>query len=295
MKKLSFVVALSSATVVLASLFSCSGQAQAPKANLKTDVDSLSYAVGVSIGNSQSQLGQYLAQEVDSAYLADFVKGFNEGFKLNKSDKKVSARMLGLQVGQQFGNETEGMAQYFFAGDSTKKISKDNFAAGVISAVLGKKLLMNPDSVQLFITTFQSSFFAKQHSEDKANNVAFLEENKSKEGVITLPSGLQYKVISEGKGPHPTAEDVVKVEYVGTTIDGKEFDSTTGQGKPAEFSLSGVIPGWTEGIQLMSVGSKYTFYIPYELAYGEQGRQGSIPPFATLIFEVTLLDIVTSK
>jgi FKBP-type peptidyl-prolyl cis-trans isomerase FklB len=288
MRKLSSIVALSLATLVLVSLFSCTAQNQSPKANLKTDVDSLSYAIGVSIATTN--LSQYLAQEVDSAYLKDFVSGFNEGFNLNKDDKKVKARLLGLQIGQEIG-QTDGMNQYFFAGDSITKISKPNLASGIISVVLNKELLMEKENVQDFVTEFQKNFFAKQHVQEKADNAKYLEENKTKEGVIELPSGLQYKVISEGTGAKPTAEDKVKVAYVGTTIDGKEFDSN----EEIEFPLNGVIPGWTEGIQLMSVGSKYFLYIPYNLAYGEQGKPGSIPPYATLIFEVTLKGIVANK
>jgi FKBP-type peptidyl-prolyl cis-trans isomerase FklB len=229
---------------------------------------------------------------IDSIHVNDFIKGFNEGLNVDKDDKKASARSFGQQIGQQVGTQMiPGMNQSFFGEDTTKTIDKTNLKAGLISALLNKKLLIEKDSVQAYISDVQKALFAKQHAQEKADNAKFLEENKSKEGVITLPSGLQYKVITEGKGPKPTAADKVKVNYVGTTIDGKEFDSSTKTGQPLEFSLSGVIAGWTEGIQLMPVGSKYMFYIPYDLAYGEQGRQGSIPPFATLIFEVELLEI----
>ncbi|MDR2805584.1 MAG: FKBP-type peptidyl-prolyl cis-trans isomerase, partial [Dysgonamonadaceae bacterium] len=117
------------------------------------------------------------------------------------------------------------------------------------------------------------------------------EKNKSNEGVVVLPSGLQYKVITEGTGPKPAATDVVKVNYKGTNIKEEVFDTTEG-GEPRQFSLNGVITGWTEGIQLMPVGSKYIFYVPADLAYGEQERSAEIKPFSTLIFEVELLDIV---
>jgi FKBP-type peptidyl-prolyl cis-trans isomerase FklB len=212
---------------------------------------------------------------------------------MNKDDKKANARSFGLQIGQQIGTQMiPGMNQNFFGEDSTLTINKTNLKAGLISALLNKQLLIEKDSVQAYITEVQSALFAKQHAQEKADNTKFLEENKSKEGVITLPSGLQYKVITEGKGPKPIASDKVKVDYVGTTIDGQEFDSSTKAGKPLEFSLGGVIAGWTEGIQLMPVGSKYILYIPYHLAYGEQGRPGSIPPYATLIFEIELHEIL---
>lgn len=120
----------------------------------------------------------------------------------------------------------------------------------------------------------------------------FLEDNKTKEGVVTTASGLQYKVIEEGAGPNPTATDKVRVHYKGTTIDGEEFDSSYERGEPTEFPLNRVIRGWTEGIQLMNPGSKFIFYIPSELAYGERGSRPKIQPNEVLIFEVELLEIV---
>lgn len=119
----------------------------------------------------------------------------------------------------------------------------------------------------------------------------FLAENAKKEGVITTASGLQYKVLHQGDGPKPKATDSVNVHYRGTLIDGTEFDSSYKRNAPISFPLNRVIPGWTEGVQLMPVGSKYEFYIPYHLAYGERGAGGAIPPFAALIFEVELLAI----
>ncbi len=123
----------------------------------------------------------------------------------------------------------------------------------------------------------------------------FLENNKKKEGVITTPSGLQYEVITMGSGVKPTAEDNVKVQYEGTTIDGKVFDSSYERGEPITFLLKNVIPGWTEGLQLMPAGSKFKFYIPSELAYGERGAGNMIEPFATLIFVVELLEVIPQE
>ena len=127
---------------------------------------------------------------------------------------------------------------------------------------------------------------------NKRESAAFLAENKKKEGVITTESGLQYRVITKGTGPLPKATDKVKVNYKGTLLDGKVFDSSYDRKEPAEFPLNQVIKGWTEGLQLMSVGSKYEFFIPYDLGYGEMGRGEMIPPATVLIFEVELLDIV---
>jgi len=119
----------------------------------------------------------------------------------------------------------------------------------------------------------------------------YLEENKARDGVKVTDSGLQYEVITEGEGAKPTAEDTVSVHYAGTLIDGTEFDSSIARGQPAEFPLNGVIPGWTEGLQLMNTGSKYRFVIPSELAYGDSGAGQAIGPGATLVFEVELLEI----
>jgi FKBP-type peptidyl-prolyl cis-trans isomerase FklB len=131
----------------------------------------------------------------------------------------------------------------------------------------------------------------KQYAAEKKANEDFLTENAKKEGVVTLPSGLQYKVVKEGTGAKPTATDKVKVHYHGTNIKGEVFDSSVDRGTPAEFGLNQVIKGWTEGLQLMPVGSKYILYVPYDLAYGAQSRGDKIGPFATLIFEVELQGI----
>jgi FKBP-type peptidyl-prolyl cis-trans isomerase len=141
------------------------------------------------------------------------------------------------------------------------------------------------------LTTHMEKDFATKSEANKAKGVAYLQENMKKEGVQVTESGLQYSVVTEGDGAKPLATDQVTVHYRGTLIDGTEFDSSYTRGEPATFGLNQVIPGWTEGVQLMNVGSKYHFVIPQELGYGDRGAGGAIGPFETLIFEVELVAI----
>ncbi len=156
-----------------------------------------------------------------------------------------------------------------------------------------KTLAMNNDQCGKTLQQKLQEFNEKKSSAQKAGGVDFLEKNKKRAGVITTASGLQYEVLTPGEanGQHPTAADTVVVDYVGTLIDGKEFDNSIKRGEPATFPLGGVIRGWTEVVQLMTKGAKFKVYIPYDLGYGERGAGGSIPPYSTLIFEITLHDI----
>ncbi|MDR1369597.1 MAG: FKBP-type peptidyl-prolyl cis-trans isomerase [Dysgonamonadaceae bacterium] len=288
MKKLLGFATTFVAISAVVAFTSCS--AQTPKADLKTNVDSLSYAMGVY--QTTQGLDMYLMQMgVDSAYMVDFVKGLEDGIKFNPEDKKANAHAVGIQLGQMIVQQwIPGMTQQVFGNDSILKIDKTNFVAGFISGATNKDLKMSKEEAQVFSTTKASEI---RYGEKKASDLKWLEENKTKEGVQVTASGLQYKVVREGDGPKPTPSNKVKVHYVGTRTDGSEFDSSVKNEEPFEFSVGGgVIQGWIEGIQLMNVGSKYIFYIPYELAYGSQGSPGGIDPFSTLIFEIELLEIV---
>ena len=290
MKKVSIFMAIAAA----ASLASCT--AQAPKANLKTDIDSLSYSIGMA--QTQGLKGYLTGRlDVDTAYMAEFIKGLNEG--ANKTSKKDIAYMAGLQIGQQISNQMmKGINQELFAGDSTKTISKDNFLAGFIAGTLEKGGLMTMEKAQSYTQTAMEAIKAKAMEEKYADNKAagekFLAENKAKEGVKTTESGLQYKVITEGKGEIPADTCKVKVNYKGTLIDGTEFDSSYKRNEPATFRANQVIKGWTEALTMMPVGSKWELYIPQELAYGSR-ESGQIKPFSTLIFEVELVGIEKDK
>ena len=290
MKKVSIFMAIAAA----ASLASCT--AQAPKANLKTDIDSLSYSIGMA--QTQGLKGYLTGRlDIDTAYMAEFIKGLNEG--ANKTSKKDIAYMAGLQIGQQISNQMmKGINQELFAGDSTKTISKDNFMAGFIAGTLEKGGVMTMEAAQEYTRTAMETIKAKAMEEKYADNKAagekFLAENKTKEGVKTTESGLQYKVITEGKGEIPADTCKVKVNYKGTLIDGTEFDSSYKRNEPATFRANQVIKGWTEALTMMPVGSKWELYIPQELAYGSR-ESGQIKPFSTLIFEVELVGIEKDK
>ena len=285
MKKVSFLMALA----VAAGLASCT--AQSPKANLKTDLDSLSYAIGMA---RTEGLDQYLAQQgIDSTQMADFLKGFNEG--ATKIDKKDAAYMAGLQVGQMVSKQwVEGFNQQIFGGDSTKTISRENLLAGFVAGVLGKGAMDMAEANAYMNTQMEAikeKATAEKYAENKAAGEKFLAENKGKEGVVTTPSGLQYKIITKGNGAIPADTSKVKVNYKGTLIDGTEFESTYKRNEPATFLANQVIKGWTEALTMMPVGSKWELYIPYNLAYGSRETGGQIKPFSVLIFELELLGI----
>jgi FKBP-type peptidyl-prolyl cis-trans isomerase FklB len=170
-------------------------------------------------------------------------------------------------------------------------ISPKILAEGVQQALAGSKPLLTEQEIQETMMAFQKEMMAKQ----KERGDAFLAENKKKEGVKTLPSGLQYKVIKTGTGKKPKLNDTVTTHYRGTLIDGTEFDSSYKRGQPASFPVSGVLPGWTEALQLMEEGAKWQLFIPSNLAYGERGAGGIIGPNATLIFEIELISIQEKK
>jgi FKBP-type peptidyl-prolyl cis-trans isomerase FklB len=181
-------------------------------------------------------------------------------------------------------------------------VNTDALVAGLKDAFSGGKTKLTQDEVHQILTDFQQEMQAKMQErmqqaadKNKKDGEAFLAENKKKSGVKTLPSGLQYKIISEGKGASPKETDTVTTNYKGTLIDGTEFDSSYKRGEPATFPVNGVIKGWTEALQLMKVGSKWQLFVPADLAYGPRGAGQVIGPNSTLIFEVELVSIGESK
>ena len=170
-------------------------------------------------------------------------------------------------------------------------VNYDLMLEGIKAQHKNAETLITLDQAGESIQAKMETTLAKQTEENKAVGAAYLESHAKKEGVQVTESGLQYIVITEGDGIKPKATDEVTVHYRGTLIDGTEFDSSYSRNAPASFALNQVIPGWTEGVQLMSIGSKFLFVVPYELGYGERGAGGSIGPYETLIFEVELLEI----
>ena len=277
--------------IVAAGMVSCGKST--PKANLKSDVDTLSYAIGM----AQTQgLKEYLVErmDVDTTYMKEFIKGLNEGANAG-DDKKKAAYYAGIQIGQQISNiMMKNINREVFGNDSTKTISLKNFMAGFVSGVTGKNGLMTVEqagqTAQTKMQQMKAEQMMKQYGPNKEKGEKFLAENAKKEGVKTLPSGVQYKVIKEGAGAIPADTSKVKVNYEGRTIDGKVFDSSYKRNQPLTLRCNQTIKGWTDAMVHMPVGSVWEVYIPQNLAYGER-EQGDIKPFSVLIFKIELLGI----
>jgi FKBP-type peptidyl-prolyl cis-trans isomerase FklB len=200
-----------------------------------------------------------------------------DGTNVLSDDKSRISYAIGMNIGHSF--QAQGV-----------DIDDDSFLRGVKDEQTGGPTLLTTDEMRAVLTDFQKNFAAKQLVKNKTDGVAFLAANKTKSGVVTLPDGLQYIVLTNGTGAMPTANDTVTVNYRGTFINGTEFDSSYKHGQPLPFPVMGVIHGWTEALLQMRVGSKWQLFIPSDLAYGEQGRTG-IPPNSTLIFEVELVSV----
>ena len=203
---------------------------------------------------------------------------------------------MGLQVGQQLSTQlVKGVNHEVFGDDSTKTISLKNLLAGFITGATGKKGLMTPESAnqiaQSKMEQIKAANMSKQYGANKIAGEKFLAANKKKPGVVTLPSGLQYKVIKEGKGAIPTDTTTVKVQYEGRTIDGKIFESSYQNGNgPITMQPSQMIPGWTQALTRMPEGSVWEVYIPQNLAYKDRSA-GQIKPYSTLIFKIELVKV----
>lgn len=240
--------------------------------------DSINYAFGVFQG---SRISMAIAMDTTGNGKADFVKGINQALKSGEAYPMLA--MAGEQIGQNLSEweETGLFGQAFFATDI------ELIRTGIINGMNGVKDWDINEANEYISQTMM----AVQYGESKVEGEQFLAENALKQGIKVTESGLQYEVIKMGKGKKPSATNVVRVHYTGTLIDGTKFDSSVDRNEPAEFGLNQVIAGWTEGLQLMPVGSKFRFYIPQELGYGDRQVPG-IPPYSVLIFDVELLGIV---
>ena len=257
--------------------------------NLATKADSLSYAFGKA---ATKGLTEYLtsSMDVDSAHFADFIRGYMDAVE-KKDDPAQIAYMAGANIQQQvmkgmlpsIGKELEG---------TNISIDEKLFHKGFTSALSQDSTLFTDEAASEYFEENLRVIKEKRDEAYKSENVQWLAENAKKEGVVSLPSGLQYKVITMGQGEKPTVDETVEVKYEGKTIDGNIFDSSYKRNpQTVQFACNQVIKGWTEALQLMPVGSKWEIYIPQELAYGER-QAGQIKPFSTLIFTVELLDII---
>ena len=288
MKKITLFAA---AAVVAAGLASCGKST--PKADLKNDVDSLSYAIGMAQSNG---LKDYLVSNlgVDTAYIDEFIKGLNEGANAG-DDKKKAAYYAGIQIGQQLSNQlVRGINHELFGEDSTKTISMKNFLAGFIQGVKEKKGLMTVEQAsqvaQMKMMAIKSKHMEEEYGPLKKKGEAWMAANAKKAGVKTLPSGVQYKVIKEGNGAMPKDTSLVTVNYEGRLIDGTVFDSSYKRGQAVDLRANQVIKGWTEALVHMPAGSVWEVYIPQELAYGER-EQGQIKPYSPLVFKIELIKV----
>ena len=291
MKKLFIAAAMAVAAM---GMTSCGNST--PKPNLKTDVDTLSYAMGL----SQTQgLKEYLVQmEIDTTNMDAFVKGLNDGANAG-DDKKKAAYFAGINIGQQISNRMiKGINYEIYGKDSTKSISLKNFMAGFVTGATGKKGLMSVEQAgqlaQMKMQAIKAKNMEKTYGANKTAGEKFLAANAKKPGVKTLPSGVQYKVIKEGNGAMPKDTSLVTVHYEGRTIDGKVFDSSYKRKQPTDMRANQVIKGWTEALVHMPAGSIWEVYIPQEMAYGER-EAGEIKPFSALIFKIELISVDKKK
>jgi FKBP-type peptidyl-prolyl cis-trans isomerase FklB len=239
----------------------------------------------IAIAGGTMLLGNVLAQQTPASNPKPAPAPESQSASAFKTQKDKVSYAIGMNVGATL--HRQGV-------DIDPKVVQQ----GLQDALAGGKMLLSEEEERAVLTELQADMRKKQQEKmqqaaeaNKKEGDAFLTANKGKDGVVTLPSGLQYKIITSGTGPKPSASDSVVCNYRGTLIDGKEFDSSYKRGQPATFPVSGVIKGWTEALQLMPVGSKWQLFVPSDLAYGERGQGGDIGPNATLVFEVELISI----
>ena len=282
MKKLNVLVA----GLAMVALASCGGVAGTGKVIMKDVKDTISYSIGM--GRAIRVYKEQLPYDiVDSVTMKSFVKGFMEA-AAKPDDKAKLAYALGYEIGcQEMTQAYIGLSNNLFGVEDG--FNKSNYMSGFRDGMLDNWNIMTFDEADETSNRLYEYLSQRQYDKVKEENAAFLEEKAKEEDVVKTASGLLYQVIKLGDGgPKPTATSDVEVRYRGELIDGKVFDESK---NPVTLNRGGVIKGWTEGLQLMSVGDKYRFFIPYNLGYGEQGAGNDIKPYSTLIFEVELVNI----
>lgn len=284
MKKILSLAAVSAAIV----LASCNG---GTNPTLNDNVDSLTYDLGMAQADG---LKQYMTMQlqVDSTCIEDFIKGMKDGCEKELS-KSEDAYRKGLDVGAQVKQMAESLSKDVYADDSTKSVNVKNLLAGLIAGLKGTAPMSSDSAYAEFnklLEPIHNANLEKTYGDNRKAGEKYLAENKKKEGVVTLPSGVQYKVITAGDGAMPTDTTVVKCNYEGKLIDGTVFDSSYERNQPFEVNLAqaNVIPGWVEVLKLMPAGSKWEVAIPYDQAYGNR-EMGQIKPFSALIFTIETL------
>lgn len=283
---------LTIAAVATTALIFASCNKNGTKATLNDEIDTIAYEYGIAQGSGLKDYAKTTLQ-IDSTYFNDFLRGVKDGASKTAS-KSDDAYRKGCEIGSQVKQMAEGLTQEIYKEDSTKSVNVLNILAGVIDGFTGKSA-MSADSAfadfQKKIQVIIDTNLKKQYATEIANNKKFLSENKKKEGVVTLPSGLQYKVLIPGSDERPADSVSIKCHYEGKLIDGSKFDSSYDNGEPMVLNNlkdNAAIPGFMEALRLMTYGSKWEVYIPEDLAYGPRDM-GKIKPFSTLIFTIELL------
>ncbi len=283
---------LASVAFVATLLASC--DKGTPKADLKNERDTLSYAFGVTRGE---QLQDFLVEHLsmDTTYMDEFIKGLNEGVNAD-DDKKKEAYLIGVNIGMQVKTElVKGLNYDLFGKDSTQTVSVNNLLAGLVSGVTRRDMIFTPQQATEIFNRLYAKHKIEQRERDyadwKKENENFLIQTAQKSGVKKLGEGVYYEVIAEGTGEVPMDTNRVTVYYEGSLIDGTPIDNCSHRNIPITFKANEVIPGWTEALVHMPVGSKWKLYIDQKKAYGNRSVDGTIKPFSTLVFSLELLGI----
>lgn len=280
--------------IILAAIIAATGLTSCnngqPKANLKSDIDTLSYEMGMAMSQSEGEFQNYLSQSgSDSAYVDELLKGYVDGMKA-ADDKKKLAYYMGVMQGLQTKMQLPQIESQVFQGDTTKRISVKNFVAGFTAQAKNKTTLKIGGKL-VDKETAQKRIMDYMFGSKKQESEVFMQKVAHQPGVVALGEGVYGKQLAKGTDQHCTATDSVTVKYEGRLTNGQVFDSSANQpGGTVTFSLRNVIKGWGIAIPKMTVGSTWEIYVPYQAAYGEQGT-GPIPPFAALTFKVTLVSI----